>query len=132
MSLPKVYTYLKCLKSKLNIGGITSYSVKKVVLTREMRLQLEDSSIDKGNVGEVLYHALAYPDLRKAFGKAIDFETWRERLLAPKSANEEDEDDMIPLLRSRAPFMRSQTVQEAGTKKETDEESAWRLRNKTL
>ncbi len=132
MNLPKVYTYLKCLKSMLNIGSITSYSIKKVVLTREMRMQLEDSSIDKGNVGEVLYHALAYPDLRKAFGKAIDFEAWRERILVPKSVSEEEEEEMIPLLRSRAPLTRSKTLQDKVTEQETEEMSAWRLRNKTI
>ena len=97
MSLPKVYTYLKCLKSKLRIGGITSYSIKKVVLTREMRLQLDWSGVDLGRAGEVLYHALSYPDLRRAFEKAVDFKKWRERMGAPEG----DGEGVIPLLRSR-------------------------------
>ncbi len=89
MSLPKVYTYIKCLKSKLGVD-ITSYSIKKVVLAHEMKLRLEGGSVDMNKAGKVLYRALSYPDLRKAFEKAIDFDSWKERRATPE----------VPILRS--------------------------------
>ena len=68
--LMMVYCSIKCLKSLLKVD-ISSYFVKKVLLTNEM----------KENIGQYkwgLWHALHHPELKVKFENVIDYTKWIE------------------------------------------------------
>ena len=70
--LKHVYCEIKSLKSLLDVD-ISSYFVKKVLLTEEMKLKIKGSGVQA-----YLYTALQHPDLKDKFDQIIDYGMWRE------------------------------------------------------
>ena len=96
--LKEFYCWIKCLKSLLCID-ISSYFIKKVILTNEMKGKIKGSYFDA-------YHVLQHPDMKFHFKNVIDYENWHsvERIpiiknkvettfLQEEEEEEEEEDD---------------------------------------
>ena len=85
-TLKKCYCYVKILKCALNVD-LSSYFVKKVLLTDEMLRKSRERYIDPE---KLLFEALHHPDLRPSFEGKIDYEKW--------DRCDHDENMSVPLL----------------------------------
>ena len=68
--MKKAYRYIKCLKKILKVD-LSSYFIKKVLLSNTMRRKLMDDLMPKN-----VYTALQHPDLKVIFEKVIDYDQW--------------------------------------------------------
>ena len=76
-ALKAVYCQIKCMKELLGAEKISSYFIKKVLLSKAMKEKMKGLTND-------IFLALQHPDLREKFEKVIDYEKWdKDEIIIP-------------------------------------------------